>query len=318
MAGHLWAISETAVHKATGEGNAVAGYAAGLLTWLIAGSVFVAVKAVSGEMPAWTICCARSVISCLVLLPFAWGHRAEMAALLEARWKEAAFIGAIGLGLTQGLTFTALAFTSAVNTGIVFALAPMITLVLAHFVLNEALRPGQAVGTAVAFAGIVTISVQGSLARLVGLDIGLGDLIALAAAVMFAGYTVLLKRARFEIKPIPLLVILLAAGSLASLPFAVIEDLTGGHDHLTARGYWALLYTGTVGGALMYLLFNASINILGPSDAGALIYTQMLFVAFFAWVLLGETLAWYHFLGGGLVVAGVLLVTLLRPRPAGA
>jgi drug/metabolite transporter (DMT)-like permease len=45
----------------------------------------------------------------------------------------------------------------------------------------------------------------------------------------------------------------------------------------------------------------------------------MIFVAFFAWLILGETLAWYHFLGAGLVVAGVLLVTLLRPRPlAGA
>jgi drug/metabolite transporter (DMT)-like permease len=316
MAGHLWAITETAAHKAARDGSPATGYAAGLLAWLLAGTVFVAVKGVAGEMPAWTLCCVRSLISGLVLLPFAWPHRADMAALLKARWKELALIGAIGLGLTQGLMFTALGFTSAVNTGIVFALAPMITLMLAHLLLSEPLGPGQALGTVVAFLGIVTISVEGSLTRLLGFEFGVGDLIALGAALMFAGYTVLLKRAHFGLPPIPLLVILLAAGSLASLPFAVFEYLDGGHDNLTTRGYLALLYIGTIGGALMYLLYNASIEILGPARAGTLIYTQMLFVAFFAWLILGETLAWYHFLGGGLVVTGVLLVTLLRPKPA--
>ena len=47
-------------------------------------------------------------------------------------WLEAAFIGAIGLGLTQGVTFMALSLTSAVNVGIVFALAPMATMLLAR------------------------------------------------------------------------------------------------------------------------------------------------------------------------------------------
>jgi drug/metabolite transporter (DMT)-like permease len=320
MAMHLWAVADAAAAKGRASARSdAAGYAAGLLTWLIAASVFVAVKAVSGEMPPWSLCFARSLISAIVLLPLVAGHHREMAAFLRRRWKEAAFIGAIGLGLTQGVMFTALTYTSAVNAGIVFALAPMITLVLARLLLHEPMNAWQAVGSAVAFAGILVISVEGTVSRLLSLDIGIGDLITLGSALMFAGYTVLLKRARFELPPMPLLVILLAAGSSASLPFVVLEYWNGAHDDLTARGYAALLYAGVIGGAVMYMLYNASIDILGAARAGTLVYTQMIFVAFFAWLILGETLAWYHFLGAGLVVAGVLLVTLLRPRPlAGA
>ena len=85
------------------------------------------------------------------------------------------------------------------------------------------------------------------------------------------------------------------------------------------EGTLALLYLGIVGGALMYLLINVSIDILGASRAGTLIYTQMISVALFAWLILGESLAWYHLVGAALVITGILLVTLMRPKPpAGA
>ena len=316
MAVHLWAVAEATGGKAPDASRSDAvGYAAGLMTWLIAASVLVVAKALAGEMPPWTLGFTRSLISALVLLPLVAGHRREVIAFLRSHWREAAMIGAMGLGLTQGVMFTALGFTSAVNVAIVFGLTPMITMVLARLLLGEPMNAWQALGSAIAFAGIVTICVQGSLARLRGFDIGVGDLLALGAAFLFAGYTVLLKRAKFDLPRIPLLVILLAAGSLASLPFVLLEHLNGAHDDMTVRGYVALVYCGVIGGALMYVLYNTSIDILGAARAGNLLYTQMPFVALLSWVILGEKLRWYHFVGAGLVIAGVLVVTLLRSKP---
>jgi len=317
MAMHLWAVAEGAVAKrSVSERSEAAGYAAGLLAWVFAGSVFIAVKLASDEMPPWILCSSRSLISALALIPLAASHRHEMAAFLRKRWLEAAIVGAIGLGLTQGVMFTSLYLTSAVNAGIVFALAPMITLVAAHFVLGEGMNQWRGIGSAIAFCGVVVIAVHGSFARLVGLQIGLGDLVAFGAAVLFASYTVLLKRAKFELPPIPLLVILLCAGVVGSLPFALWEVWNGEHTHLAAKGYLALLYCGIVGGSLLYLLYNWSIEVLGASRAGALVYTQPLFVALFAWLILSEAIEWYHYVGAGLVAVGVLFVTLLKPKPA--
>ncbi len=317
MGMHVWAVAEAAAEKkGVPEESAAAGYAAGLATWLLAGSVFVAVKAVSNEMPPWTMCCLRSLISAVVLLPFAASHRHEMIEFLRKSWLAVFIIGAMGLGLTQGLIFTALGLTTAVNVGIVFALGPMLTMVVAFIVLREDMNGWQGIGSAIAFCGVVLIAVQGSFARLIGLQIGLGDLVALGSVVFFAGYTVLLKRANFKLARIPLLVILLFGGSLGSLPFALWELWNGEHSNLALRGYLSLLYCGIIGGSLMYFLFNLSIETLGASRAGTLVYTQPIFVAFFAWLILSERIEWYHLVGAGLVAVGVLFVTLLKPKPA--
>lgn len=312
----IWAVAEGAARRHHIDSHSdAAGYAAGIATWVIAGSVFVVVKIGVTQMPPWTFCFWRALISMLILLPLVSSHHRDMLDLLRRRGWEAAFIGAIGLGLTQGVMFTALSLTSAINVGIVFALAPMATMLLAHRVLGEPMNGWQGLGMAVAFVGIVVICVHGSLAVLRGLDIGIGDLVALGATCMFAGYTVLLKRAKFDLPPLPLLVILMGAGSLAALPFSLWEIWHGEHEHLARAGYLALLYTCVVGGAFMYFLYNWSIGVLGASRAGTLIYSQMLFATFFAWAILGERIEWYHYLGGGLVIVGILLVTLLRPEP---
>jgi drug/metabolite transporter (DMT)-like permease len=112
-----------------------------------------------------------------------------------------------------------LSLTSAINVGIMFALALMATMLLARLVLSEQMNGWQGLGMLIAFVVIVIICVHGSLAILSGLNIGIGDLLALGATCMFAGYTVLLKRARFDLPILPLLVILLGAGGLSALPF---------------------------------------------------------------------------------------------------
>jgi drug/metabolite transporter (DMT)-like permease len=260
----------------------------------------------------------RALISALVLVPLVAGHVDDMLGLLRRRWLEAGFIGAIGLGLTQGVTFVALSYTSAINVGIIFALAPMATMLLARVVLREPMNGCQGIGLAVAFIGIVLIAVHGSLTILLGLKFSIGDLFAFCAILLFAGYTVLLKRAKFELPTLPLLVILLFAGSASALPFSLWEIAHGEHEHLARTGYLALVYSGVIGGAFMYFLYNWSITVLGASRAGTLIYTQMLFASFFAWLILGERIEWYHFAGGSLVIVGILFVVMLRSKPVPA
>lgn len=62
--------------------------------------------------------------------------------------------------------------------------------------------------------------------------------------------------------------------------------------------------------------FNTSDTILGPAHAGTLIYTQSVFIAIFAWIILGERLEWYHYVGAAIIATGVCLVLMMRPKPA--
>ena len=64
----------------------------------------------------------------------------------------------------------------------------------------------------------------------------------------------------------------------------------------------------------MYLLYNWSIEILGASRAGSLLYSQMVFTAILAWLILGEPIEWYHLAGAALIIVGVALVTVFKAR----
>lgn len=316
MAIHFWSVSEASGHeKSLSTASETVGYAAGLMTWVLAASVFVAIKLSNNEMPPWTFCCVRAFLSALVLLPFVASHYHDIMGLVRTRGWEALFIGGIGLGLTQGTAFTALSHTTVVNFGIIFGTAPIITMALARIVLREPMNAWQIAGALTAFAGIIVVAVHGSLQQLLGLDFNSGDLITLAAACMFAIYTVMLKRAKFNLPRLPLLVVLLFGGAIAALPFFLIEYWLGYHTHLAMRGYLALAYVVVPGGALLYFLYNSSIDILGASRAGTLVYSQMIFTTILAWLILGEAIEWYHYLGACLIVVGIVLVTRFRPKP---
>ena len=318
MASSLWSVAEAKAEAATKSGSEPLGYAVGTIGWLLTAGVFVAVKAVVDELPPWTLCFARVTIAFLVLLPLVRNDLPAMKAFLRRRWLPVMLVGGLGLGVTQGIMYEALSLTTAVNAGIIFATAPIITMILARILLCERMSGGQAAGSVVALAGVVVIAVQGSLAMLLHFSIGLGDLLILGSAVLFAAYTVMLKYEKFDLPRLPLLVLLLAGAVVVTFPLFLYEVATGAHDNLGRDGVLALLYAAIPGGALMYLLYNWSIELLGASRGGALMYLQMIFVTVLAWLLLGERIEPYHLAGGGLILIGVILVLWLKPRAPAA
>jgi len=198
------------------------------------------------------------------------------------------------------------------------ALMPILTMILARFMLGEPMGPWQALGSLVALAGMVVIVAHGDLGALLALKLNIGELWIVGSAICFAVYSVLLRRARFELDALPLLTLLLCASALVAFPLYMWEIFEGERTHLNASGLLALAYVAAPGGALMYYLFNWSVGALGAAKAGIFLYLQTVFVAILAYLLLGERLYLYHFEGAALIAIGVLLVTLLKPREATA
>jgi drug/metabolite transporter (DMT)-like permease len=313
MASGLWSVAEAKQDKAGAVGSETLGYAVGITGWILTAGVFIAAKVVIDELPPWTLCFFRVAIAFLVLLPVVGGDWPAIRDFLRQRWLAVLIVGGLGLGITQGIMYQALAFTTAVNVGIIFATAPIITMIMARFVLGERMTAGQGAGSVVALAGVVTIAAQGSFKVITGLGFGLGDILVVIAATCFSAYTVLLKREKFDLPRLPLLVTLLGGAAVVTFPLFLYEVAIGAHDNLTMRGVWALAYAAIPGGALMYLLYNWSIELLGASRGGSLMYLQMIFTTFLAWLILGEAIEIYHFVGMALILAGVALVVAMKP-----
>jgi drug/metabolite transporter (DMT)-like permease len=320
MALQFWSVVERrrGVDEARQASPSAGAYGVGILCWLLSAGVYIAVKSTSSEMPPWALCFWRVTIAALILLPFTYSQIKAAAATLRKRWAELLAIGGLGLALTQGLIFVGLNYTSAINAGLILALMPVITMVLAEVLLREPMGPWQAVGSVVACIGMVIIVVRGDLFALLHFDFNAGDLFIVGGALCFALYTVLLRRAKLVVERLPLLVVLLAAAAITALPFYAWELLHDERAALTPAGLLGLAYAAVPGGALMYYLFNWSVEKLGASKAGTLLYSQTVFIAVLAYIFLGERLHFYHIVGAGFILAGVLLVMLLRPPPVGS
>ena len=291
-------------------------YATAVLCWLLSAGVYIAAKWVAPEMPPWALCFWRLALACAILLPIVHRHHGVMLGLVRSRAFEVLAIATIGLTLCQGMIYTGLNYTDATTAGIIMALSPIMTMVLARFVLGEPLGLWKALGALLALAGMLVIVARGDLTALLKLQFSAGELWIVGSAFCWGLYTVLLRRSKFGIELLPLVVLLLGAGALAALPFYLWELFSGERSALNASGLLALAYVAGPGGALMYYLYNRSVETLGASRASMLLYLQTVFVAILAYFFLGESLHEYDLVGAAFIIAGLVFATVLKPRAA--
>jgi len=289
-------------------------YALAVLCWLLSAGVYIAAKWVAPEMPPWALCFWRLTLACAILLPIVHRHHEHMIALVKSRAVEVLIIAAIGLTICQGMMYTGLNYTGATTAGLIMALSPVMTMVLARIVLGEPLGLWKALGAALSLVGMLVIVARGDLTALTQLQVNPGELWIVGSALCWAIYTVLLRRSKFELELLPLVVLLLGAGAIAALPFYLWEMIHGERSALHLNGILALAYVAGPGGALMYFLYNRSVETLGAGRASMLLYLQTVFVAMLAYLLLGESLHGYDLAGAGFIVAGLVLANFIRPR----
>ncbi|BFM23649.1 EamA family transporter [Microbacterium sp. che218] len=191
-------------------------------------------------------------------------------------------------------------------------IAPVL-LVLAVWVRTRT-APSKAVliGSVVAMVGLVlVVDISGARFDL------LGTIFALCAAVCAAAYFVIAGRAGDDLPPLAL-----AAGGLITgtvlmgilvatgiLPFAA-PSITVSLAGLEVPGILPLLWVGGVATTVGYALGVIAVPLIGSRLASFVGLSEVLFALGFAWLLLGETPAPVQFVGGALILVGVVLVRL--------
>ncbi len=180
-------------------------------------------------------------------------------------------------------------------------------------------RPGRrtTAGCLVAAVGLVLVLdvVSGGSLHPVG---GMWGLLAMVGA---ATYFVLSAQKDNGLPPL----VLAAAGMLVGGATLVLLGATGlldmswstdpaSYDGTTLAWWWAVLGLGVVTAGLAYTAGIAASRRLGSRLASFVALLEVLFALVFAWLALGELPRPTQFLGGALVVAGVVVVKLGEPR----
>lgn len=168
------------------------------------------------------------------------------------------------------------------------------------------------IGSVVAMVGLVlVVDISGARFDL------LGTLFALCAAACTAVYFVIAARAGDELPPLALaagglvvgtvvMAVLVATGVLPFAAPAITVSMLG----MEVPGILPLLWVGCVATTLGYALGVIAVPLIGSRVASFVGLSEVLFALGFAWLLLGETPAPVQFVGGAVLLAGVVLVRM--------
>ena len=246
---------------------------------------------------------ARFAIAAVVL----WG----LVAVLRGEVRPTRRGTAVGIGLgvvvysaQTGFFFWSLTRLDAALAVLLVYVAPVLVAVGAVAFGRERLTVGQIAALPVALAGTALVATGGGVGRVDGI----GVLLAFACAVAFAGYLLLSHAVVGSVHPVVLSASVCTGCALSFTTAATITgDLPTG---ATGRG-WALI------GALA--LFSTVIAVtalaagtarVGPSTASILSTVEPVVATILAVTILDERLAALQKLGGVLVVASVVIVSV--------
>lgn len=290
---------------------AAAGLLLACLCW--AGNALVA-RAVVDSMPPMALAFGRWSLALLVLLPFVarslWHHRAQLRAAGWRLW----LVAALGIASYNSLLYQAAHSTPAINITLLNTCLPLATFLGGGLLFGEWPPRHAWGGMAVAALGLLLLIGRGDPATFLTLDFHRGDLIMLLAVLVWALYSLLMRRwsEPLALPPLTLLGALILCGWLLMLPFYLAERALLGSFAATPGNLAAIAYTALFASLLAYLAWNHGLAVLGAARASLFSYLMPVFAALLGWLLLDERLALHHWLGGGLIFAGLLLAT----RPA--
>ncbi|MDE5879950.1 MAG: DMT family transporter [Desulfovibrio sp.] len=279
------------------------GHLVALATIIVWGVTFISTKMLLEDFTPVDILLLRFLLGWLALwavCPHALPVRSRKDELLFA------VAGLSGVSLYFLLENVALTLTFASNVGVIVAVAPFFTALLAWRFLAGA-RPGAAfiAGFVVAITGIVCISLSGS-------DLSLdpaGDVLALLAALSWAFYSIVVR--------------LLAArgygslratrriffyGLLCMLPILPFTGLSFRSEALLRPVNWAnLLFLGLCASALCFVTWTFCVRRLGAVKASLYIYLVPVVTVLTSILVLHERLTWLSGAGMALTIAGLLI-----------
>jgi drug/metabolite transporter (DMT)-like permease len=275
-----------------------------LLLW--SGNWIVA-RAVREDIAPGIATVGRLAIVLAILLPFTFSSlRRDLGALTAKDWRIIAALGFTGGGVHLGLQWLGLHYTTATSGILYLSTTPVFILLLA-MPLGERVGARQWTGVLVSFCGVFLIATRGAPARL---SFNVGDLMALASMMMWAGYTVLLRLRRDPLDTVELLVMVCLFGLLFMAPWVAWELAFNPKLQLDARGYTAVLYSAIGSFLLAYTGWSYVVKRMGAVRAGVSMHLMPAFGVILSALFLAEYPRWFHFAGIALILAGVALSSL--------
>lgn len=276
------------------------GYFYATFTIIVWGSTFISSKTLLAVYTPAQIMLTRFLLAYAML----WLLRPKK---LKCSLKEELIYLLLGLSGCSVYFYTensALTYTLASNVSIIVAAAPIFTAVLAHIAGVERFRSGALWGFLIAFSGVILVVCNGTFVLKLNPK---GDLLALAAALCWAVYSVLIRKLKNDADSLLITRRTLFWGLLTAVPMVLLEGAPYSPAHMLSPVIAGnFLFLGLLGSGLCFVMWNRAFATLGVVTTNSFIYVQPFITILVGWLFLREPISPLALVGAALITAGVV------------
>ncbi len=252
---------------------------------------------------------ARWAVAVLLLGAFCWREIVAKRRDVVAEGGHFLVLGALGMWICGAFVYVGARHTSAVNIGLLYAMSPVLIALASSIWLRERFGAWQWLGVALALGGVVHILIRGHWDALAAVRINPGDLWIAVAVVSWTAYSLLLRAWPSAFGALARLTLIACGGVIVLLPFTLWEALYWLPSTLSWRSAGLVLAAALLPGAAAYGAYSFMQRVLGAARVGMVLYLGPIYSAGIAWLVLGERIEPFHFVGALSILAGIWLST---------
>ena len=281
------------------------------LAGTIWGGLFLAVRLVAGAVEAVTLVWMRYILAFFAL--YALGCYRHVSWKIDRKdWKLLALVGLIGQTLSIVTQESGTLLTSAQTGSTITAATPAFMVLFGWWILKERLTFGRIMSVVLATIGVLMIVYDPDNFQ-VNL---LGGFFLFVAAWTWALMAVFLKLLD-RYSPIVLTFYGLLVALVCLAPYSVWWLATQADYSLllTPQVLLSIGYMGIISTTGGFVLWNEGLLYMDASTAGLFMFWQPIVGTFLGWLLLGEPVTLWFWLGAVLIVVGVVMA-MGRPKKA--
>ncbi|MCP8618096.1 DMT family transporter [Salirhabdus salicampi] len=282
----------------------VAPYIAIVIGVLSISTAAVFVKLAHG-VPASIIANYRLLIAVLIMLPYILiKNSGEFRHITRKEWLYSALAG-IFLAFHFILWFESLNYTSVASSVVLVTMQPIFAFIGTYLFFQERFRFSSVMSMIIAITGSVIIS-WGDF-QISGLAL-LGDMLALLGAVMVTGYFLIGQNIR---KRISLMTYTFIVYGISTVTLLIYNVLLGKPFLGYEANHWLLfLALAIIPTFFGHTMFNWAIKWVSTSVISMAILFEPIGASILAYFILGEQVSATQFLGGAVVIFGLMLFIL--------
>jgi len=280
------------------------------LVAMIWGGTFVAGRYISGETPPLLSASLRFLLAGGVLGLYLLISGQGFVRLTRPQLFKLIGLGFCGIFAYNLCFFYGLHYISASRASLIVALNPAVMAIVSYLLYREHLSLSKVGGIVlcVVGAGVVLLTrLSGSLAGVEGSWIG--DLLIFGCVLSWVAFSIFGKTTVKEIGALHTVTYSIMAGAamLTVTAVGMGQFQLAAIQALPLSEMLSLVYLGVMGSAIAYIWYYNGIQKIGATRAGVFIALNPLTAVLLGGLLLGEVLSGYTFIGGVLIIVGIVV-----------